>query len=120
MLETSRASSFDNNQQVNGKLYFIHNPVGIFSYDPLKSQVAPYIRWDLYKKLGYPKIDSIDDYIPILQKMMELEPTNAEGKKNYGSCCMVWRTQWWCDWNIWVQYPGCTVMLSVHIPMFPI
>lgn len=69
---------------------------GDLNTDPLQVQVAPYLRWDLYKELGYPEINSMDDYIPILKKMMELEPTNKDGKKNYGI------SGWFGDWGNWV------------------
>lgn len=43
------------------------------------------IRWDLYKKLGYPKMENPDDLLKVLSSMMELEPTNDDGKKVYGA-----------------------------------
>lgn len=46
--------------------------------------VGNYIRWDLYKELGYPEIESYDtDLIPVLKQMQELEPENANGQKTY-------------------------------------
>jgi putative aldouronate transport system substrate-binding protein len=45
---------------------------------------GPYLRWDLYKELGLPKIENIEDYLPVLKAMLELEPTNPAGQKNYG------------------------------------
>jgi putative aldouronate transport system substrate-binding protein len=43
------------------------------------------VRWDLYKKLGYPKMENPDDLLKVLESMMELEPTNTNGKKVYGA-----------------------------------
>ena len=48
------------------------------------SIVGPYLRWDLYTELGMPAVKDIEDYLPILKDMLELEPTNQEGQPNYG------------------------------------
>ena len=42
------------------------------------------IRWDLYKKLGYPEINSDDDLLNVLLAMQELEPETKDGQKVYG------------------------------------
>lgn len=87
----------------DGKVYYF--PMrGDLNTDPLQVQVAPYLRWDLYEKMGYPKINSMDDYIPILKKMMEMEPTNKDGKKNYGV------SGWFGDWGNWVFGAGFGMM----------
>ncbi|MGN8025337.1 ABC transporter substrate-binding protein [Microbacterium sp. 22242] len=44
---------------------------------------GPFIRWDLYAKLGYPKLDTLEDLLPILKKMQDLEPTAPNGAKTY-------------------------------------
>lgn len=33
---------------------------------------GPYIRWDYYKKLGYPRISDLDDFLDVLEKMQAL------------------------------------------------
>lgn len=45
---------------------------------------GPYIRWDLYKELGYPKLDTIEDLLPVLKQMQERYPTAENGAKTYG------------------------------------
>lgn len=45
---------------------------------------GPYIRWDLYKALGYPELDTIEDLLPVLKKMQELNPVTEDGAKTYG------------------------------------
>lgn len=32
---------------------------------------APYIRWDYYRKVGYPEIKNLDDYVDVLKKMQD-------------------------------------------------
>ncbi len=44
---------------------------------------GPYGRWDLYAKLGYPEIKTIEDLVPVLQQMHDLEPVNADGEPTY-------------------------------------
>lgn len=44
---------------------------------------GPYIRWDLYKELGYPEIHTLEDLLPILKQMQELEPVTETGEKTY-------------------------------------
>lgn len=33
---------------------------------------GPYIRWDYYKKAGYPKMENLDDFLDVLEKMQVL------------------------------------------------
>lgn len=53
---------------------------------------GPDLRWDLYQKIGAPEINSVEDYLPVLKKMQELEPTNDKGKKTYAFSL-------WSDWD---------------------
>jgi putative aldouronate transport system substrate-binding protein len=48
--------------------------------DPL---VAPYVRWDAYKAAGYPAMESLEDWIPVMQSMQENTPKSDSGKKTY-------------------------------------
>lgn len=45
---------------------------------------GPYIRWDLYKELGYPEVDTLEDLLPVLKQMQERYPTAENGAKTYG------------------------------------
>ena len=45
--------------------------------------VAPYLRWDLYAKLGYPPINDLDGLLDVLKKMQQLEPKAPNGKPVY-------------------------------------
>ena len=56
--------------------------------------VANWIRWDLYKKIGYPAINSDDDLLNALAKMQAAEPTTVEGNKVYAMGL-------WSDWGTW-------------------
>lgn len=52
------------------------------------------VRWDYYKELGYPEINSTDDYLNVLAQMQEAHPTTEEGKKVYAMGA-------WSDWGLW-------------------
>lgn len=42
------------------------------------------VRYDVYKEIGSPKADKMEDWLPIIQKMQEAYPTNDDGQKVYG------------------------------------
>ncbi|MBM6979431.1 MAG: hypothetical protein I3J03_06920 [Actinomyces succiniciruminis] len=44
---------------------------------------GPFVRWDLYKQIGYPEIPTLEDLLPVLQQMQEAQPTADNGKKTY-------------------------------------
>jgi multiple sugar transport system substrate-binding protein/putative aldouronate transport system substrate-binding protein len=44
---------------------------------------GPYLRWDLYKQLGYPELNTLEDLLPVLKDMQDLEPTAPNGAKVY-------------------------------------
>lgn len=51
--------------------------------EALELNYGPYIRWDLYAELGYPQISTMEDLLPILKQMQELEPVTESGKPTY-------------------------------------
>lgn len=51
--------------------------------ESLEPTYGPYIRWDLYKQLGYPEIETLEDLLPVLKQMQELEPKTENGEKTY-------------------------------------
>ena len=44
---------------------------------------AAYIRWDLYKELGYPEIGTLEDLLDVMEDMQALCPTSDSGQKVY-------------------------------------
>ncbi len=42
------------------------------------------IRWDYYKEMGYPEVNSIDEYLLMIKDMHELHPTTESGGAIYG------------------------------------
>ncbi|MEU1971914.1 extracellular solute-binding protein [Microbacterium sp. NPDC019599] len=49
----------------------------------LNPTFGPYVRWDLYQQLGYPEIDTLEDLLPVLADMQELNPTADNGQPTY-------------------------------------
>jgi putative aldouronate transport system substrate-binding protein len=81
----------DNVSNDTGKIYGIPNGVGPSALGT-EPNWGPYLRWDIYKKAGSPKINTFDDYLTVLKKMQELEPKNKDGKNTYGITL-------WKDWD---------------------
>jgi ABC-type sugar transport system, periplasmic component len=52
----------------------------------------PNLRWDLYEQLGRPKITTMEDYLPVLKQMQELQPKSDSGKPTYAFSM-------WADWD---------------------
>lgn len=44
---------------------------------------GPYLRWDLFKKVGYPEIGTLEDLLPVLEEMQKAGPKAENGKKTY-------------------------------------
>ena len=53
------------------------------SSEGIDSTFGPFLRWDLYAELGYPEIDTLEDLLPILKDMQDLEPVAPNGQKTY-------------------------------------
>lgn len=67
----------------------------------LQPIVGQFIRWDLYKQLGYPDVKDYDtDLLEVLAKMQELEYQNKEGQKVYAVGAWFGDSQGWGDWHI--------------------
>lgn len=81
----------DNISNGTGKVYAVPNGVGPADLGN-ETSWGPYLRWDLYKQAGSPAINTFDDYLTTLEKMLELNPKNKDGKNNYGITL-------WKDWD---------------------
>lgn len=73
-----------NKTNSNGHLYGFGGGVGDNPNTVAPAYMGPDIRWDLYKKLGYPQINTLEDYVGVLADMQKLEPVSDKGKKTYG------------------------------------
>lgn len=53
------------------------------SSESLEPNFGPYIRWDIYARLGYPRLQTLEDLLPVLKQMQDIMPTTDDGKKTY-------------------------------------
>lgn len=44
----------------------------------------PQLRWDIYEMAGSPRIETLEDYLPAMQAMVEAYPRTESGEKTYG------------------------------------
>lgn len=66
----------------NGEIYFMCPAVGISESKGLPDQNRGYVvRWDYYKELGCPPINSIEDYVDVLCQMVENHPYDENGNQ---------------------------------------
>ena len=80
--------SYDVLKQLDGEndgFYFFPAKIGYngVGYDNKMSQRGYIVRWDYYKELGYPPINSEDDYLYVLLQMHEKHPFTEEGYPTY-------------------------------------
>lgn len=75
------------NDPLGGGIYAIPSELASSSPDTpmetLNPTYGPYVRWDLYRKLGYPRADTLEELLPILEGMQELEPVSESGDPTY-------------------------------------
>jgi putative aldouronate transport system substrate-binding protein len=45
---------------------------------------SPYLRWDVYSSIGYPKMSTLEDLLPVLKAMQDKLPYTEGGNKTYG------------------------------------
>ncbi|MDP4088280.1 MAG: extracellular solute-binding protein [Bacillota bacterium] len=50
------------------------------------------LRWDIYEKVGSPRMKSMEDLLPVLKKMQEVNPKSDSGRPTYGFSM-------WADWD---------------------
>lgn len=65
-------------------------PSEVSSSDPttpsegLEPNFGVYLRWDSYKAVGSPEMNTMEDLLPVLKKMQEATPKSDSGKQTYG------------------------------------
>ena len=78
-----------------GKYYGIPTEMTDTSPSTLTDDViysSPMLRWDLYKEIGSPKLETLDDLLAALEKIHEVHPTNEDGDPAYPFSL-------WPDWD---------------------
>ncbi len=78
-------AALDKNQQISGgTLYGYGFDVALNALARQEMMYEWDLRWDLYKQLGYPEINNLDDMVEVLAQMKEICPEDDNGKTTYG------------------------------------
>lgn len=92
-IKENMAAALEKNMDISeGKLYGFGHAVATSSNDIQKFFYTWDLRWDLYKELGYPEVNTLDDYIELLAQMKEIAPTDDSGNPTYA-------VSLWPDWD---------------------
>jgi len=75
--------ALNKNKGITGTLHGFGHGVAGSATDHAAFFYYPHIRFDLYQQLGYPEINTLEDFIPVLAAMVELEPTTQFGNRTY-------------------------------------
>jgi putative aldouronate transport system substrate-binding protein len=86
LLYSQAAVDFSKTLLKNDGFYFI--TPGVSSADDkfaprMKMDVGPVVRWDYYEELGMPSIKNYDDFLNMMEKMVQNHPLTPDGKKVY-------------------------------------
>ncbi len=86
--------ALEKNREISGtgKVYGFGHNVAYSSDDHEAFFYTWDLRWDLYKELGYPQVDDLDDYLQLMLDMKAIEPTDEAGDPTYA-------TSLWPDWD---------------------
>lgn len=72
--------------------------------DIIDSTYAPYLRWDIYTKVGSPKMDTLEDMLEVLSMMQSACPLSDSGQNVYAF-------SFFDDWDnnmmTWAKQPCC-------------
>lgn len=87
-------NAIEKNRSINGdnKVYGIGHAIAGTDKDHQDFMYSWDLRWDLYKELGYPEVNDLDDYLEMFKKMKELCPTDDNGNETYAFSI-------WPDWD---------------------
>ncbi len=65
-----------------GLLYVMPVAIGPTSYNSYNW--VPLLQWDAYKNVGMPEVDTLEDYLDVVEQMVAYKPTTELGEKVYG------------------------------------
>lgn len=93
-IKENMSHALEKNRSMNsdGKIHGLGYQVATSSEDLQSFFYTWDLRWDLYAQLGYPEVNTLDDYADMLVKMKEICPTDDIGKETYAVSI-------WPDWD---------------------
>ncbi|QOV20248.1 extracellular solute-binding protein [Blautia liquoris] len=80
--EKAIAYSKEHNSDKSKKLFIMPTSIGPVSDNAYNWM--PLLQWDAYKKAGTPDIDTLEDYLSVVEKMVKEKPSNESGESTYG------------------------------------
>lgn len=90
--EHMQAALQKNKDISGGTLYGFGHNVATSSKDHESFFYTWDLRWDLYKKLGYPEVNTLDDFVELMAQMKAIEPLDDAGNPTYA-------VSLWPDWD---------------------
>ncbi len=91
-LDTNRQLTSTLTDGKDNTLYGWGNDLAPSSDDHMQFIYTWDTRWDLYKKMGYPKVKNLTDLSAMLKKMQQMDPKDDSGNKTYA-------VSLWPDWD---------------------
>ncbi|MCR5102713.1 MAG: extracellular solute-binding protein [Butyrivibrio sp.] len=102
------------NEGLDG-IYAIPSSISTLSVDTptdiIDSTYAPYIRWDIYKKIGSPEIGTLEDLLTVLKNMQNANPMSDSGQKVYAFSIF---DDWDNNMMTWAKQPCCFYGYDEH------
>ncbi|WP_343084159.1 extracellular solute-binding protein [Blautia producta] len=80
--EKAVAYSREYNSGGTGHMYIMPTSIGPVSDNAYNWM--PMLQWDTYKKAGKPQVKTLEDYLDVVEKMVEIKPYTQNGEKVYG------------------------------------
>ncbi len=92
-IEEHMANALQKNKEMNGgTLYGFGHNVATSANDHEAFFYTWDLRWDLYKELGYPQYNTLDEFVDVLAQMKDICPTDDNGNETYA-------VSLWPDWD---------------------
>jgi putative aldouronate transport system substrate-binding protein len=90
-----------------GKIYGLPTEIGIIKEGEDTARNAVKVNWPVYYDLGCPEVESFDDLIPLMKKMMEAKPVADDGTKTWGTILNSGSDgSYWGNMQIWYRFQG--------------
>lgn len=108
MQYSSAIESMQNLLGIHDKIYAIPSSVSKFSpmtpTETTEPSYGPYLRWDLYMDIGAPKMETLEDLLPVLKKMQMNTPLSDNGNKTYAFSLF---SDWDNNMMMFAKQPAC-------------
>ena len=82
-IKENMSAALEKNRSITGTVYGFGHDVSPSADDHAAYFYYPDIRFDLYQQIGCPEINTLEDYIPMFEAMVEACPTSDSGGKTY-------------------------------------